>query len=115
MKLRHGPVVVQQIRESERHTYATDAGHEFRFTHLKETTIRFHFKRFDHFKPIAEHKHLHQDFITHDLLYEVFPKYSQEVEVSIIWGSHTLFIVLHVLYFESCSFLHSHAGCIFTY
>ena len=78
MNLRHCPVVVQQIRESERHTYTTDAGHVFRFTHLRKNNLWFHFKHFDHFKPIAKHKDLHQHFITHDLLYEVFPKYSSK-------------------------------------
>ena len=93
MKLRHGPVVVQQIRESERHTYTTDASSEFCFTHLKETNLRFHFKHFDHFKHIAEHKDQHQHFITHDLLYwwSISYKYSKEVEVSIFGGSLHLF------------------------
>ena len=88
MKLRHGCVLVQRVRQSQRWTYTSAVGHEFRVTQLKESNLRFSNKH-HFFTPIPEDqdKHKPEDFKTPDVRYEIKHTKYHEVEVSIIYHS----------------------------
>lgn len=84
MKLRHGRVLVQIVRQSQRWTYTSSLGHEFCVTELKESNLRFS-KNDPYFTPIPEDrdKHKPEDFKTSDVRYQIKHTKYHEVEVSI--------------------------------
>ena len=83
MKLRHGQMLVQIVRQSQRWTYTSAVGHEFRVTQLKESHLRFQVNTDPYFAPIPEDQDKHKDFITPDVRYEIKHTNYHEVEVSI--------------------------------
>ena len=92
MKLRHGQMLVQIVRQSQRWTYTSAVGHEFRVTQLKESHLRFQVNTDPYFAPIPEDQDKHKDFITPDVRYEIKHTNYHEVEVSIY---HSWFIDSH--------------------
>ena len=82
MKLRHGYMLVQTVRQSQRRTYTSAVGHEFRVTQLKESNLRSP-KKDPFFTPIPEDQDKHNGFKTPDVRYEIKHTNNQEVEVSI--------------------------------
>ena len=82
MKLRHGRVLVETVRQSQRRTYTSAVGHEFRLTQLKESNLRFQASNHSYFVPIPEDQDKHETFITPDVRYEILHTDYQEVEVS---------------------------------
>ena len=82
MKLRHGHMLVQTVRQSQRRTYTSAVGHEFRVTQLKQSNL-WPSKKDPFFMPIPEDQDKHNGFKTPDVRYEIKHTNDQEVEVSI--------------------------------